>query len=112
MAWDKFKQDIIGEPIQVLGAEELAKRLNGAPFPTSSIEERSYYAIAGFVKNGIIEQIQKEMRRRFPSEPVPTAKLGAVKGISVREGARRLGVARSTLQRWRALARQNPSVHA
>ena len=24
------------------------------------------------MKNGIIEQIQKEMKRRFPSEPVPT----------------------------------------
>jgi hypothetical protein len=72
MAWDKFKQDIIGEPIQVLGAEELANRLNGAPFPTGSIEEKSYYAFAGFVKNGIIEQVQKEMKQRFPSEPVPT----------------------------------------
>jgi hypothetical protein len=72
MAWDKLRQDIIREPIQVLGAEELANRLNGAPFPTGSIEEKSYYAAAGFVKNGIIEQVQKEMRRRFPSEPVPT----------------------------------------
>jgi DNA invertase Pin-like site-specific DNA recombinase len=44
-----------------------------------------------------------------PSEPVPIGKLEAVSGVSVREGARRLGVARSTLQRWRALARQNPS---
>ena len=72
MAWDKFKQDIIGEPIQVLGAEPLADRLNRSQFPTGSIEEKSYYATAGFVKKGIIEQVQKEMRRRFPSEPVPT----------------------------------------
>ena len=71
MAWDKLKQDIIGEPIQVLGAEELAKRLNGAPFPTSSIEEKSYYATAGFVKNGILEQIRKDMAKRFPHEPAP-----------------------------------------
>jgi putative DNA-invertase from lambdoid prophage Rac len=45
-----------------------------------------------------------------PSEAVPFAKLESVKGISVRLGAKHLGVARSTLQRWRALARQNPSV--
>jgi DNA invertase Pin-like site-specific DNA recombinase len=45
-----------------------------------------------------------------PAEPVAVGKLEAVKGISVREGAKRLRVARSTLQRWRALARQNPSV--
>jgi hypothetical protein len=72
MAWDKLKQNIIGEPIQVLGAEELANRLNAGPFPTGSIEEKSYYATAGFVKKGIIQQIQKEMKQRFPSEPAPT----------------------------------------
>jgi DNA invertase Pin-like site-specific DNA recombinase len=44
-----------------------------------------------------------------PSEPVPLEKLESVKNISVRQGAKQLGVARSTLQRWRALARQNPS---
>jgi DNA invertase Pin-like site-specific DNA recombinase len=47
-----------------------------------------------------------------PSEPVPVGKLESVEGISVRQGAKRLGVARSTLQRWRSLARQNPSVEA
>jgi hypothetical protein len=72
MAWDKLKQDIIGEPIQIPAAQELADRLNRSQFPTGSIEEKSYYAAAGPVKNGIIEQIQKEMKRRFPSEPVPT----------------------------------------
>jgi len=72
MAWDKLKQDIIGEPIQIPEAQELADRLNRSQFPTGSIEERSYYTAAGFVKNGVIEQIQKEMGRRFPSEPVPT----------------------------------------
>lgn len=71
MAWDKFRQDIIGEPIRVVGAEELAQRLNGTPFPTGDIEEKSYYAAAGFVKNGIIEQIQSQMKQRFPWEPVP-----------------------------------------
>ena len=54
----------------------------------------------------------RETARTPPSEPVPVTKLESVRGISVREGARRLGVARSSLQRWRALARQNPSVEA
>jgi putative DNA-invertase from lambdoid prophage Rac len=47
-----------------------------------------------------------------PTEAVPVEKLASVHGISVRDGAKLLGVARSTLQRWRALARQNPSVEA
>jgi prepilin-type processing-associated H-X9-DG protein len=71
MAWDRFKQDIVREPIQVLGAEELANRLNRAQFPPNDIEAKSYYAAAGSVRNGILEQIQKEMKQRFPSEPVP-----------------------------------------
>jgi prepilin-type processing-associated H-X9-DG protein len=71
MAWDQLEQDVIGEPIRVLGAEELADRLNRARFPTGAIEAESYYATAGPVENGIIEQIQKEMKQCFPSEPVP-----------------------------------------
>jgi len=71
MAWDKFKEDIIGEPIHVIGAEAMANRLNQAQFPIGAIEEKSYYVAAGFVDNGIIERIQNEMPRRFPSEPVP-----------------------------------------
>jgi prepilin-type processing-associated H-X9-DG protein len=71
MAWDKLKQDIIGEPIRVLGAEELSSRLNRTEFPNGSIEEKSYYVAAGFAKNEIIEKIQEDMKQRFPSEPVP-----------------------------------------
>ena len=71
MAWDGFKNDIIAEPVKVLGAEELAARLNKAEASTGDLEEESFYATAGFVKKGIIEQIQKEMSRRFPSEPRP-----------------------------------------
>ena len=72
MAWDKMKDDIIGEPIQVIEAEEMAARLNEAKISPSDLNEDSYYATAGFVKKGIVEQIQAEMRRRFPSEPIPS----------------------------------------
>jgi prepilin-type processing-associated H-X9-DG protein len=71
IAWNKLKDDIIGEPIKVLGAEELAARLNQAKVSKTDLEEKSFYATAGFVRDGIIEQIQKEMAKRFPSEPVP-----------------------------------------
>jgi len=71
MAWDRFKQDIIGEPIRIPEVQELADRLNRSQFPTGSVEEKSYYAVAGFVAKGIIEQVQRDMAKRFPSEPVP-----------------------------------------
>ena len=71
IAWDKLKQDVIGEPVEVLGAEKLADSLNGAKFSTKNIEDESYFATAGLLKDGIIEQIQEEMTQRFPSEPAP-----------------------------------------
>lgn len=71
IAWNKLKDDIIGEPIKVLGAEELAARLNQAKASETDLEEKSFYATSGFVKDGILEQIQKEMAKRFPSEAVP-----------------------------------------
>ena len=71
MAWDKLKNDIIGEPVKVPDAEELAVRLNQSEVSTGDIEEESFYSTAGIVKNGIIEEIQKEMKKRFPSEPAP-----------------------------------------
>ena len=71
MAWDKLNNDIIGEPVKVLGAEELAARLNQSKVSEADLEEESFYATAGFVGKGIIEQIQKEMKKRFPSESLP-----------------------------------------
>jgi len=71
MAWDKLKNDIIGEPVKVLGAEELAVRLNHGEVSAEDIKEESFYATAGFVGTGIIEQIRKNMKKRFPSAPVP-----------------------------------------
>ncbi len=72
MAWDKFRTDLIHEPIQIREAGELAGRLNRGAFPADSIEERSYYVNAGFVRDGVLQQIQKDMARRFPSEPALT----------------------------------------
>lgn len=71
IAWDKLKNSIIGEPIQLIGVEELDDRLNNNELSTKNLEPDSYYATAGFVKDGTIEQIQEEMANRFPSEPVP-----------------------------------------
>jgi len=71
MAWDKMKDDIIGEPIEIIGAEELATRLNQATVSEEDLEEDSYYANAGITGEGIIEQINTDMAQRFPSEPAP-----------------------------------------
>ena len=71
MAWGKLKNEIIGEPVEVIGAEELTGRLNAAEFSDKDLEEESYFATAGLAADGIIEQIRSEMAQRFGSEPAP-----------------------------------------
>jgi prepilin-type processing-associated H-X9-DG protein len=71
IAWDNYKNKVIGEPIQLIDVDDLDDRLNNNEYSTKNLEPGSFYAAAGFVKDGIIEQIQDEMAKRFPSEPVP-----------------------------------------
>ena len=71
MAWDILKLYIIGEPVEVLGAEEFANLLNSAEFSDKDLEVESYFAAAGLLGEGIIEEIQDEMQQLFPSEPAP-----------------------------------------
>ena len=71
LAWNQMKEDVIGAPVQVVGAEELAARLNYAEQSASDLESRSFYAAAGRINQGIIGKIQKDMGAKFPSHSVP-----------------------------------------
>jgi hypothetical protein len=71
LAWNELKDNVIGEPVKVIGAEEIANRLNQAKQSRADISDESCYAAAGLVKDGTLEKIQMEMAKRFPSEPQP-----------------------------------------
>lgn len=71
LAWNQLKDNVIGEPVKLINAEEIANRLNLAKQSRADISDESCYAAAGFVKDGILEKIQTEMAKRFPSEPQP-----------------------------------------
>jgi len=71
LAWNRMKDDVIGEPVRVIGAEELAARLNAAEQSGDDMESSSYYAAAGRVKDDIINTVQKDMATQFPSHSVP-----------------------------------------
>jgi len=71
LAWNKMKDDVIGEPVKVVGAEELAACLNTARQTEADLEADSFYAAAGRVKEGIIDKIRKGMAAKFPSHSVP-----------------------------------------
>ena len=66
IAWNHLKDDVIKEPVRVANAEEVAARLNKAPQSEADLPQGSYYAAAGYVSDGIVERIQKEMAARFP----------------------------------------------
>jgi hypothetical protein len=71
LAWNQLKDNVIGEPVKLIGAEEIAGRLNLAKQSLADIPDESCYAAAGLVKDGIVEKIQMEMAKRFPSELQP-----------------------------------------
>jgi hypothetical protein len=77
VAWDRLKNDVAGEPLQVATAEALAARLNASELPSGTLDESSYYAAAGLMKDGIRERIRDEMQRRFQKEPMELASADA-----------------------------------
>lgn len=56
MAWDRLKNDVIGEPVQIANAKDVAERLNDAVVTDADLPDGSYYAAAGFTKDGIAEK--------------------------------------------------------
>ena len=85
--------------------------------PSGRLQLHVLAALAEFERSRIQERVRAGLARvraegrtlgRPPVE-VPLVKLQSVETLSVREGAKRLHVSRSTLQRWRALARKHPS---
>lgn len=69
-----------------------------AEFERSRIQER--------VRAGLARVRAQGRRLGRPIQPIPLARLQAVNGLSVRAAANQLQVSRSTLQRWRAIARR------
>lgn len=71
VAWNHLKNDVIKEPVQLANAQPIADRLNNAKESEADLPADSYYAAAGWVKDGIVQTIQKEMAKRFPDVPTP-----------------------------------------
>jgi hypothetical protein len=69
LAWDRLGKDVVHAPPDVLHAEKVAERLNRNTFPESDVSADSYYAAAGWCRDGIVENIRQEMQRRFHHLP-------------------------------------------
>ena len=62
-AWTLLKEDIIGEDIKLAIPVGLEHRLNGLPYRPAPGNERMVRA--GFVSDGVIDRIEKEVKDRF-----------------------------------------------
>jgi hypothetical protein len=67
LAWNEVRDKVIGAPLEVVGAEDVAARLNVAHQSTSDLERGSFYAAGGRIKDGVVNKIKKEMAAKFPS---------------------------------------------
>ena len=74
-----------------------------------AISEFERARIAERIRAGLARARTQGRRLGRPRASLPLARLATVDGLTDREAARRLKVARSTLQRWRALARKSPA---
>ncbi|WP_442484809.1 hypothetical protein [Aeoliella sp. SH292] len=72
VAWDHACDDVIGGPLEIENAEEVAERLNHSPVKEDVLPPNSFYATAGTTKDGIVETIRTEMAKRFPNVQPPT----------------------------------------
>jgi len=71
LAWNEIRDKVVGAPLEVAGAEEIAARLNVAKQSSSDLEPGTFYAAGGRVKDGIIDKIKKDMATKFPSRTPP-----------------------------------------
>ncbi|MBN1919240.1 MAG: hypothetical protein JW889_15155 [Verrucomicrobia bacterium] len=83
LAWNEFKNDVIGEPVKITDAQEIADRLNASMITTAVLEPGDYYAKAGYVEAGAVERIEREMSTRFPDVALPKIGVGHPDPVAV-----------------------------
>jgi hypothetical protein len=69
LAWKQLEKDLVKGPIDLAGAEELSKALSQSPDP--GLEPKDYYVAAGWIRDGIVERIGRELPAKFPKAPLP-----------------------------------------
>lgn len=70
-AWKALQNDLAGEPVKLQGAEAYCEALNSAIDPGDDLPQTSY-ANVGWVQEGIIETIRKDIREMFPAKEPPS----------------------------------------
>lgn len=78
LAWNCLKNDVIGEPVKVAGADTVTDRLNGSSVTSAEVLPESCFALAGLATDDLLGHIQQELTTRFPDAPLPEVKPSTV----------------------------------
>jgi hypothetical protein len=70
-AWRTLAENVAGEPLSMPGAKDLLASLNAAHDPRPDIPPAALCVAAGWKRNGIEEQIRKELALKFPAKQPP-----------------------------------------
>lgn len=70
VAWDKLS-DVIGEPVKMQESPQAVELLNSSRAKEEDLHPDSYYANAGFVREGIIDTLTQDMADKFPDVELP-----------------------------------------
>jgi len=71
LAWNRLRDDVIGGPILISGAQDVADALNSAALVEADLPAGSFYAAAGPVADGIVARITREMADAFGGVDLP-----------------------------------------
>lgn len=69
LAWQHLENNVFQKPVVVIGAEEVSRDLSRAA--TGEIAAEDYYVKAGWVEDGIVEEIQRDFKAMFPKARQP-----------------------------------------
>jgi hypothetical protein len=71
LAWNRLKDEVVKEPVQLSKAQPIADRLNKADHSEDDVGSDDVYAAAGFARDGIVDRIRTQMASKFPNVPRP-----------------------------------------
>jgi hypothetical protein len=73
LAWNELAR-LAGGRVQFTDPVPAAEALGREPFGTADLDEGSYVAVAGFVRDGVFRHIDAELRRKFSGQAAPRLK--------------------------------------
>jgi len=65
IGWKHLEKDILHAPPQIPGAEPTVSRINQSPLSEDDLPADSFIATAGYMKDGIVENVKMQMAQRF-----------------------------------------------